>query len=506
MALRQHKLVYQSSPDRGLDILLEMWPEIKKVYPDAELHFAYGWGVFDQVCAGNPERMAWKEKVMELVKQEGVFDHGKLGKEELKKMREKCGIWPYCTKFTEINCISALECQADGCVPVTMDFAALKETVQSGVKIKGDIYEKHDEYLKELLAMMGDEKRWKEEQEKGKKFASKFSWSQQVYKWTDEFKKKDEDILVSIVSPTIRRGFWNIMANNLAMQSYKNFEWIIVDDYPEDRSAVAKEYAKKYHLNIRYLRGKERNVKRTYGLINANNTGWQASKGQLVTILQDFILIPQDGIEQLVQAHKHHPNSLIAPVDVYFSPKIKPDMTKEDWFNGELDVIGKFIRQNARIMNLGFRESENSYEFEQNYGAIPKKIIDDLGGWYEFLDEGLGYDNTEFAWRALQKGYKLFVDETNCAVCIDHFETLKGTKEHGLGRERRLNDPRYLFIIDACKNGFLPLKRSQETDDNIELLYTMPDSVKIGTEKEWIRANADLICADWLEKYGYVPT
>jgi hypothetical protein len=39
---RQHKLWWQSSYDRGLDILLFMWPDIKLNYPDAELWVTYG--------------------------------------------------------------------------------------------------------------------------------------------------------------------------------------------------------------------------------------------------------------------------------------------------------------------------------------------------------------------------------------------------------------------------------------------------------------------------------
>jgi len=47
--------------------------------------------------------------------------------------------------------------------------------------------------------------------------------------------RNKQDIKVSIVTPTNRRGWWNIMANNLSKQTYKNFEWIIVDDYPDAR-------------------------------------------------------------------------------------------------------------------------------------------------------------------------------------------------------------------------------------------------------------------------------
>jgi hypothetical protein len=33
--------LYTSSPDRGLDFLLELWPRVREQVPDAELHCAY---------------------------------------------------------------------------------------------------------------------------------------------------------------------------------------------------------------------------------------------------------------------------------------------------------------------------------------------------------------------------------------------------------------------------------------------------------------------------------
>jgi glycosyltransferase involved in cell wall biosynthesis len=430
--------------------------------------------------------------------QPGITDHGRLSKEELRRLRQQCGIWAYPTDFTEINCISALECQADGVVPATLAYAALKEIIGSGIAVAGDILEKEtrDLYLRELLSLMGDEKRWKEEQKKGKRFVKDYTWDKVVKAWLHEFIQKDKEALVSIITPTIRRGWWNIMAHNIANQTYKNIEWIIVDDYPKNREALAKEYAKKYGLNIRYLRSKKRKVKRTYGLVNAENTGWMAAKGEMIVMLQDFMLMPIDGVEQIMYTAKKFPNSLIATVDTLFAPKEKPDITKEDWFDGDVYPMGKFITQNVRIQNQGIRSTNNPMDFEHNYGAVPKKIVDDLGGWYEFFDEGLGFDNTEFAFRALAKGYEIIIDENNCAVGIDHSKALRGTPEYGLGRDENLNDPRYAFMVQAIKDGKLPLKATQEISDQLDLQYTMPKEV---VPLEWVRDNAVEIANKWIK-------
>lgn len=309
----------------------------------------------------------------------------------------------------------------------------------------------------------------------------------------------DQSVRVVCYTPTVRKGWWNIMADNLAKQTYKNFEWVIVDDIGYDRSEEAQKYAREYGLDIKLIHGKPRKKKRTYGLVNANNTALKEAEGELFVFLQDFILIPEDGIEQLVTLYRKNPTALLAPVDMYVAPKIKPDIESEDWFHGELDVVGDFIRQNIRIKNLGLRFSDHPYDFEQNYGAIPTEIARRLGGWYEFYDEGLGYDNTDIAYRVLKSGYKLIVDETNVAVCIDHWEALQNDRENVLGRARRLNDPRYQWACEMIDQGKLPLKRTQEEDDKIELLYEIPDTVDDKDVVKWIRENGPEIVYNWLK-------
>src|ERR1035437_521417 len=97
--MRQHKLLWQSSYDRGLNVLLKLWPEILAKYPNAELHIAYGWELFDIVTKTNAERQEWKATMVELMKQKGIKVHGRLGKTELKKLRKECGILAYCSDF-----------------------------------------------------------------------------------------------------------------------------------------------------------------------------------------------------------------------------------------------------------------------------------------------------------------------------------------------------------------------------------------------------------------------
>lgn len=134
---RDHqKCVYASSPDRGLDVLLELWPEIRKKAPDAHLHVFYGFSkTYDMLHKDHENMMQFKERILKALQQDGVHYHGKVPHHELHEHLMSAGLWLYPTHFTEISCITAMKAQAAGAVPITMTLAALDETVRHGYKI-----------------------------------------------------------------------------------------------------------------------------------------------------------------------------------------------------------------------------------------------------------------------------------------------------------------------------------------------------------------------------------
>ncbi len=188
-----HLIVYGSSYDRGLEHLLKMWPDIRQAVPDARLRIFYGWQLFDIGYRDNPERMAWKEKMNKLMEQEGIIHLGRISHGAVVREFEMAGVWAYPTHFGEISCITAMEAQAYGAVPCVIDYAALKETVQFGVKIKGDIYDQEtkDLYKNALIGLLNDPKYQEEVRKEMIPWARKtFPWSNVAKQWDIEFKRE----------------------------------------------------------------------------------------------------------------------------------------------------------------------------------------------------------------------------------------------------------------------------------------------------------------------------
>lgn len=132
---RKNSVGYFSAYYRGLECLLRMWPAIRARVPDATLDVYYGWESWVAIQGEDDFYLRMSKKFEEL-KDQGVTVHGRVSHEELAKAMKEIQVWAYPTEFPEIHCITALKAQEAGCYPVVTDVAALKETVQSGVKLR----------------------------------------------------------------------------------------------------------------------------------------------------------------------------------------------------------------------------------------------------------------------------------------------------------------------------------------------------------------------------------
>ena len=71
--------------------------------------------------------MAWKAKMEELMTQPGVVHHGRVSQQELINFKATAPVHFYPCIFEEIDCIGVRESAAVECIPVTTNYAALKD-------------------------------------------------------------------------------------------------------------------------------------------------------------------------------------------------------------------------------------------------------------------------------------------------------------------------------------------------------------------------------------------
>ncbi len=129
--VRQKKrLIYSSTPNRGLLHLPLIYVELKARHPDLELHvfssnviYSKSWPPLHQ------DEGPYKIIFDILRKLPDCYLHGSVLQKQLAREYMRSGILAYPSDFLETSCITAMEAQAAGCPIVTTDLAALKETV-----------------------------------------------------------------------------------------------------------------------------------------------------------------------------------------------------------------------------------------------------------------------------------------------------------------------------------------------------------------------------------------
>jgi glycosyltransferase involved in cell wall biosynthesis len=198
VAREPHRVAYTSSPDRGLDVVLEhVWPKVVEQVPDAELHVYYGMGNIDTLAPNYPYLAEFRQRLANLLLGSvNVVQHGRVAPDVLAADLQKASVWLYPShNFDETYCISAVEAQLAGAIPVTSNRGALAETVGSGLVIDGTIgiddgvAEQYAQAVVQLLT--GDEKELTALRRKVRRNAPAQGWTEVAAQW-----------LMKIMSPT----------------------------------------------------------------------------------------------------------------------------------------------------------------------------------------------------------------------------------------------------------------------------------------------------------------
>lgn len=252
----KNKMIWTSSLDRGLEYLLDVWPDIRKEVPDATLDVFYGFDLWDASPNAKTEAgRAWKAKMLRLLDQEGVDFIGRVGTERIAQAYNEAEVFPYPSDFPEISCISLMKAQAAGCIPVSSDFAAMKETNKYGILVKGMPTDNGymERFKTELVALLKDDERKTSLREKMS--GNQWSWDKVACEWDKLFRQDmlDDFPLVSVIIPTYNRPeLLQEAIESVMSQTYPHKEIIVVDDgsdtIPDEDSLFGVNYTRIEHI------------------------------------------------------------------------------------------------------------------------------------------------------------------------------------------------------------------------------------------------------------------
>jgi protein O-GlcNAc transferase len=128
------EFIYASSPNRGLEQLLAVWPALRGALgAAARLRVYYGFSPsFLKWGRGNFEGgqhafeswVAAMRSKLDVLRDDGVEYHGMVGHDELARAYARAGFFLYPTSFSETGCIALMKAMAMGAIPITSRLAA----------------------------------------------------------------------------------------------------------------------------------------------------------------------------------------------------------------------------------------------------------------------------------------------------------------------------------------------------------------------------------------------
>lgn len=161
---KKGKVIFSSSPDRGLDMAIRVMDEVVKVIPEAELHVFYG---FDNMRKMGLDADIEKIEAM-IYTRKWIKFKGNTQQNELMKEMQSSEVWLYPTNFNETFCITALEMLANKVYPIARSVGALQNTLADAcskgqASLLDDVCETDEaiaKYAEQVISAINEEK-WK---------------------------------------------------------------------------------------------------------------------------------------------------------------------------------------------------------------------------------------------------------------------------------------------------------------------------------------------------------
>lgn len=187
------RLIYPSSPDRGLLNLVPIFERAREIDPELELHVYYGFDNIEKIEAlektvGSDLVKRQTDRIRAAVAKPGIVMHGRMGQTELAKEWAQSGIWCHPSNFQETSCITCMDAQALGAIPITNKIWAAGENVKHGVFIDGNASNNLVQalYVLELVRLASDPQRQAAIRETMMPDAlMRFGWERFVDQWQE---------------------------------------------------------------------------------------------------------------------------------------------------------------------------------------------------------------------------------------------------------------------------------------------------------------------------------
>lgn len=240
---------------------------------------------------------------------------------------------------------------------------------------------------------------------------------------------------VSVFTPTQRPGIDVTHFSLMRQITEAKIQWIVSDELMDERLEDETCRLASTHLDVNYKwfnikkrEGFVRNLAASYNQAMEIARRWDAD---LFVSLQDYIWVPEDGIQKWVDMYRAVDNGdgyngiYTGLCSITSDPA--PDKVKNP--NGMFSIFEKHYSeqpQNIEWMDIRYKKdfhyaSVPQIEFETNWACIPRSSLynDDLYFDEEF-DKAVAYENQDYAYRARSLQIDTLIDMKNRVLSLPH--------------------------------------------------------------------------------------
>ncbi|MDE2098566.1 MAG: glycosyltransferase [Patescibacteria group bacterium] len=201
---------------------------------------------------------------------------------------------------------------------------------------------------------------------------------------------------ISLICVTNRKHFEDVLFDDVARQTFQDFEVIIADDNCESNEPT--------HL---WFKPRQKNEGDVWNLNKAYNDCLDRATGELLVFLQDFIWIPDEGLKKFWDAYQKHPNALVTGVG-------------HKALNGLEGVSEPDRRMESPKQGLDYCDPM-IVPWELNWASCPRKIMPRFN---EEMDRFYGGENLWIQKAAILRGADMMIDRSN--RCIGYSQEFCG--------------------------------------------------------------------------------
>jgi len=185
----ENRFIYSSCSERGLDKLLDIWPEIIRELPNAELY----------ICSYNSfPRNEYENALNKTIQNYDSIKHvGCLNRDKLYQLMSSCEYWLYPTNFSETSCITSMEMLMSEVICIYYPLAGLVNTLGDyGLSVsKG-------QEVETILNLTNKQK--SDIRKRGKEYSLSCIWENRFQLWSEILFKKNTETLSEIEKNNIK--------------------------------------------------------------------------------------------------------------------------------------------------------------------------------------------------------------------------------------------------------------------------------------------------------------